>query len=93
MIDKSTQYWIASGLSDMRVAYESMIKKYSLYQFNSDFMEHIWGRLIYLRNFSVRRKPARWRVFENTHRIFCRFLDEGYFNELLCIKRKVNPDI
>ena len=90
MIDKTSRCWIAPTLGDMQAAYKSMVNKYPLHRFNSDFVENIWGRLIYLRKLSLHRKPANWRVFGNTHRTFCRFLDEGYFNDLVSIKQEVN---
>ena len=48
MIDKTSRCWIAPTLGDMQAAYKSMVNKYPLHQFNSDFVENIWGRLIYL---------------------------------------------
>lgn len=83
--------WKAPSIGDAKVAYEQLKSDFSNpYVLNLDpSYEMLWDELKMGRNMASHRNPIDSRNFKNTYKKFCRFLDDGFFGQLIDIKRKL----
>jgi hypothetical protein len=82
--------WVAPPLGEMRMAYQVLAaNNEDLYEFDDVFVDYIWQPLIQQRNKAAHRTPIDWRGFDTTYNYFRRFIEDGYCQELVDLKRRL----